>query len=291
MRAAPEQDGRLHARSRTVAGPKKPRTCHMLAPRRAGRRTQLESPQDGAAPASGAPIHRMHSTGHKDSKKRGLAERYRSPHIPQASMMKPRAGRRVPPRRVAGRDARARTPRQVRGRAAGGHSKKGRQYSWWDMRYRRAPGECRPRAAPPAGARGPRAGAEGPGRGGRSPAPKQEGAIKGDLGKPPGESGFGRGVWNSKMLARRMQDRFGIICSRRTAPRVAGRLGFSARKSRPVPRNGAGRGAEGRATLSVYGAALRDLPASRRGLWPRGGRGMACASHPRKPTALEGQPL
>ena len=73
----------------------------------------------------------------------------------------------------------------------------------------------------------------------RSLTPKQEGAIKGDLGKPPSESGFERGGRNSKLLARRIQDRFDTICSRRTALRVAGRLGFSARKSGPVPCNGA----------------------------------------------------
>ena len=109
------------------------------------------------------------------------------------------------------------------------------------------------------------------------------------MGKPPSEGGFERGGWNSKLLARRMQDRFGIVCSRRTALRVAARLGFSTRKSRPVPCNGAtaeeraqfvreregaiaGWKAEGRAILSIHGTTLRDSPVSRRGLWPRGGR-------------------
>ena len=32
------------------------------------------------------------------------------------------------------------------------------------------------------------------------------------MDKPPSESGFGRGGWNSKMLARRICGRFGIIC-------------------------------------------------------------------------------
>ena len=108
------------------------------------------------------------------------------------------------------------------------------------------------------------------------------------MGKPPSEGGFERGGWNSKLLARRMQDRFDIVCSRRTALRVAARLGFSTRKSRLVPCNGAtaeeqaqfvreegaiaGWKAEGRAILSIHGTTLRDSPVSRRGLWPRGGR-------------------
>ena len=73
----------------------------------------------------------------------------------------------------------------------------------------------------------------------RSLTPTQEGAIKEDLGKAPSESGFERGSWNSKLLAKLIHNRLGIICSRKTAPKVAARLGFSTRKPRPAPRNGA----------------------------------------------------
>ena len=69
--------------------------------------------------------------------------------------------------------------------------------------------------------------------------PEQEGAVEEDLDKPPSESGFDRGSWNSKMLARRICGRFGIVCSRGTAAGVAGRRGFSTCKPRPIPCNGA----------------------------------------------------
>ena len=62
--------------------------------------------------------------------------------------------------------------------------------------------------------------------------PEQERTIEEDLDKPPDESGFVRGSWNSRMVARRILNRFGITCSRRTALRVARRLGFSVRKPR-----------------------------------------------------------
>ena len=60
----------------------------------------------------------------------------------------------------------------------------------------------------------------GPGRP-RLLTPEQEGAIEGDLDKLPSESGFGRGSWNSKMVARRIADRFGIMCSWRTAHKIS----------------------------------------------------------------------
>ena len=144
----------------------------------------------------------------------------------------------------------------------------------------------------------------GPGRR-RSLTPKQEGIIKGALGKPPSESGFGRGGWNSKLLAKLIHSRFGIVCSRRTALRIAGRLGFSTRKPRPVPRNGAtseeqahfAREKEGtiarwvaecRAIPSIHGTTLRDSPVSRRGLRPLGGRDIACTNHSKKSINLIG---
>ena len=107
------------------------------------------------------------------------------------------------------------------------------------------------------------------------------------------------------MLARRICGRFGIVCSRRTALRVAGRLGFSTCKPRPIPYNGATPEeqaqfvkekegtiarwrAEGRAIRSIHGTTLRDSPVSRRGLRPRGGRDTVCTNHSRKSTNLIG---
>ena len=135
--------------------------------------------------------------------------------------------------------------------------------------------------------------------------PEQEGAVEEDLDKPPPESGFDRGSWNSRLLARRMGDRFGVACSRRTALRVAGRLGFSTCKPRPIPYNSATpeeqeefirdkRGAiarwreEGRAVLAVDATTLRDSPTSRRGLRRRGGKGVVRTNHSKKAIHLIG---
>ena len=216
----------------------------------------------------------------------------------------------MPPRRAAGRagrDARARAPRQVRGRAAGGRAKSdntlgeicgiaGRAAGTIHGRLRRLKRE----------GLGRRHDKKSPGRR-RSLTPKQGGAIKEDLGKPPSESGFERGSWNSKMLAKLIRDKFGIVCSRRTALRVAGRLGFSTRKPRPAPCNSATAEeqaqfvreregaiarwkAEGRAIPSIHGTTLRDSPVSRRGLRPRGGRDTVCTNYSRKSINLIGAP-
>ena len=66
---------------------------------------------------------------------------------------------------------------------------------------------------------------------------EQEKAIKGDLDGTPRSSGFERGSWNARMVARRILERFGIPYSRRSAIRLAHRLGFSVRKPRPAPYN------------------------------------------------------
>ena len=135
--------------------------------------------------------------------------------------------------------------------------------------------------------------------------PEQEGVVEEDLDKPPSESGFDRGSWNSRMLARRICGRFGIICSRRTALRVAYRLGFSTCKPRPMPYNSATPEEqeefinnhrdtiarwreEGRAILAVDAATLRDSPTSRRGLRRRGGKSVVRANHSKKATHLIG---
>ena len=123
----------------------------------------------------------------------------------------------------------------------------------------------------------------------RNLTPEQERMIENDLDKPPSESGFSRGSWNSKMVTRRIYDRFGITCSRRTALRTAHEFGFSVRKSRPVPYNSATPeeqaafiekarhtttrwNKEGRMVLAIDAATIRDSPVSRRGLRRRGGK-------------------
>ena len=117
-------------------------------------------------------------------------------------------------------------------------------------------------------------------------------------------SGFDRGSWNSRLLARRICGRFGVACSRRTALRVAGRLGFSTCKPWPIPYNSATpeeqefirdkRGAiarwreEGRAVLAVDATTLRDSPTSRRGLRRRGGKSVVRTNHSKKAIYLIG---
>jgi len=118
---------------------------------------------------------------------------------------------------------------------------------------------------------------------------EQERTIEEDLDGTPRECGFERGSWNGRMVARRVLERFGVPYSRRSAIRLAHRLGFSVRKPRPIPYNGAtpeerttfikkGRAtaakwrAEGRTVVAVDAATLRDSPVSRRGIRRRGGR-------------------
>ena len=126
--------------------------------------------------------------------------------------------------------------------------------------------------------------------------PEQERLIQEDLDGPPSDSGFAHGSWNARMLAGRIGDRSGIIpCSRRTALRIAGRLGFSTCKRWSVPSNSAtpeeqaafiekmkgtiaGWKEEGRTLLAVDAVTLRDSPTlldsptSGRGLRRRGGK-------------------
>lgn len=125
---------------------------------------------------------------------------------------------------------------------------------------------------------------------GRPPrlTPEEENAIREDLAKSPQESGFERGSWNAKMVARRIKDVFGKTYSTRSSLRLAQKLGFSYRKPRPIPYNSAtpeeqeafikktrqtmARWAkEGRTTLALDAASLQDSPSSRRGLRRRGG--------------------
>ncbi len=103
----------------------------------------------------------------------------------------------------------------------------------------------------------------------------------------PRNSGFERGSSNGRMVARRILERFGVSYSGRSVIRLAHRLGFSIRKSRPIPYNSAtseeqefiekGRAtaarwrAEGRTVVAVDAATLRDSPVSRRGIRRRGG--------------------
>ncbi len=135
--------------------------------------------------------------------------------------------------------------------------------------------------------------------------PEQEGAIEEELDKPPDESGFARGSWNSKTVARRILERFGTACSRRTALRVAHHLGFSVRKPWAIPWNGATPGeqaefiekaratiarwkAEGRTVLAVDAATVWDSPTAGRGLRRRGGKATVRTNHSKKSIHLIG---
>ena len=108
---------------------------------------------------------------------------------------------------------------------------------------------------------------------------EQEKVVEWDLDETPRDSGFERGSWNARMVARRISDRFGVPYSSRSAIRLAHRLGFLFRKPRPVPYNSAtpeeqreftekGRAtaarwrAEGRTVVAVDAATLRDSPVS-----------------------------
>ena len=66
---------------------------------------------------------------------------------------------------------------------------------------------------------------------------EEERLIGNDLDGTPRESGFERGSWVSRMIVWRIRDRFDIPYSRRSAIRLAHRLGFSFRKPRPIPYN------------------------------------------------------
>ncbi|MYB30762.1 MAG: helix-turn-helix domain-containing protein [Cenarchaeum sp. SB0663_bin_5] len=118
---------------------------------------------------------------------------------------------------------------------------------------------------------------------------EQERTIKEGIDGTPRDSGFERGSWNARILARYILKRFDVQYSSRAAIRLAHRLGFSVRKLRPVPYNSAtqeeqrklikkGRAAavrwreEGRVVVAVGAATLRDSPVSRRGIRRREGR-------------------
>lgn len=140
--------------------------------------------------------------------------------------------------------------------------------------------------------------AKSPGRP-RLPNPEQKKVIEKDLDGMPRESGFERGSWNARMLAKRILDRFGISYSPRSAIRLAHRLGFPVRKPRYVPYNSAtpeeqtefiktGRvtaarwRAEGRTVVAVDASTLRNSPVSRRGIRRRGKRDTVSVNHSKK---------
>ena len=139
----------------------------------------------------------------------------------------------------------------------------------------------------------------------RTLTPAQEKSIEEDLDRPPSESGFLRGSWNAKMVAKRILDRFGIQYSRRSALTLANRLGFSTRKPRPIPYNSATPEeqkkfienakttiarwyAEGRHVVAIDACTLRDSPASRRGLRRRGGYETVSINYSKKSTHVFG---
>ena len=134
---------------------------------------------------------------------------------------------------------------------------------------------------------------------------EEERLIGKDLDGTPHESGFERGSWVSKMIVQRIRDRFDIPYSRRSAIRLAHRLGFSFRKPRPIPYNCAtpeeqekfirnGRAAatrwraEGRTVLAIDAATIRDSPMSRRGFRRKGGRDTVSTNYSKKSIHMVG---
>ena len=134
---------------------------------------------------------------------------------------------------------------------------------------------------------------------------EQEKAIKEDLDKPPSECGFKRSIWNSKMVVKRIFERFNILYSKSSALRLAYKLGFSNRKPRPVPYNSATPEeqkefiknvrttitrwyTEGRHVAAIDACTLRDSPASRRGLRHRGGHDTVSVNYSKKSTHVFG---
>ena len=134
---------------------------------------------------------------------------------------------------------------------------------------------------------------------------EQQNAIDADIDRSPQESGFDRGNWTARLVARRILNRFNVRYTNDGAPKQAHRLGFSVRKPRPIPYNSATPeeqrefienakvtiarwGEEGRHVVVIDAATIQDSPSSKRGLRRRGGRDAAGVNHSRKSTNLLG---
>ena len=113
--------------------------------------------------------------------------------------------------------------------------------------------------------------------------PEQEKAIEEDLDGTPRDSGLERGNWNSKMVVRRILERFGVPYSSRSAIMLAHRFGFFGQKAVAHPAHkrhvegteGVHREgevtatrwrAEGRTVVAVDMAMLRDSLISRKNI-------------------------
>lgn len=64
-------------------------------------------------------------------------------------------------------------------------------------------------------------------------------SIKEWIDNKPDKYGFEAGSWQLNMLQTMLKSQFNMVCNKRTLRRTLNRLGFSYRKSRPVPHNSA----------------------------------------------------
>ena len=134
---------------------------------------------------------------------------------------------------------------------------------------------------------------------------KQQDAIEADIDKSPQKSGFERGNWTARLVARRILNRFNVPYTNDGALKLAHRLGFSVRKPRPIPYNSATPeeqrefiknakatiarwGEEGRHVVVIDAATIQDSPSSKRGLRRRGGRDTVGVNYSRKSTNILG---
>ena len=73
---------------------------------------------------------------------------------------------------------------------------------------------------------------------------EQQAAVEASIDRPPKDSGFARGNWTAKLVARLIKVRFDVPYTNDGALKLARRLGFSVRKPRPIQQRHA-RSAEG----------------------------------------------
>ena len=134
---------------------------------------------------------------------------------------------------------------------------------------------------------------------------EQQSVIDECVDKSPQESGYDRGNWTGKMVARLILDKFGVSYTHGGALKLAHRLGFSVRKPRPIPYNSATPEEqkafieetkktidrwrrEDRYVLVIDAASLQDSPSSKRGLRRKGGHDTVTTNYSRKSTHIFG---
>ena len=117
----------------------------------------------------------------------------------------------------------------------------------------------------------------------------QKKSLDKDIDQDPTKSGFSRGTWTARLVARHILNMFGIRYGDSGALRLTRRMNFSVRGVRPVPYNSATvgelveyvqdtirqakeRDGNGYKIVFVDFAGFADSPASRRGIRRRGGR-------------------